>query len=658
VSAYFTAPAAPILCFADAAAMRAEPSARLRSGQLASLLTTTAYLPRYDEAETAADDGVDYWKPDDVDPGDPGRWVRFPVGGGSSGPDFTDPVLHVNAGGAVPSTGLYGLSVDFTAGANRRGIFWDAANARWAAAQDTLGDDATISSYLDLRVAGALVEHVENAAGGSAASGLVRMASGDEVKARLGASTYRMLAALGSGDPTVAIGETALHTATVDAATLLQLTSQGAAELRASTTLRVKDPTGGTTLLDASVSGSYLDVFGRLRAKNGGSTVLDVDVGSSQLDANGKVNINDPTGAANYFSVSTGTTTAKGTFKAEDASGAVTVFEVAGASSTATLLGRLIVKDAAGAAVYLDVQPSGPSMSFAGLVDVVYAGIGTTQTRGRQLRNTTASTAGVTVQRSPIEMYEAHARVSGADRTFYGEFELVPKTSGNMDLVWYYNNAGTRQTAFYYTTATPSQYAAALVCSAFSCTSSTGGFQYDFNGSGMYFTWPGGTRLVSYATTDPLYVEAGATGSTDPVRLWANGETKGAAKKIVVFGDGTTWAERSNVRGDGSWDGPLWVVSATPKTANYTAVVRDLVFLDPTGGAFDFTLPTAVGCGGKAIRAYMTAVSANVVTLRTSSGQTISGSASGTLTLGNALTLEVGDFVSDNANWWFARHAV
>lgn len=51
----------------------------------------------------------------------------------------------------------------------------------------------------------------------------------------------------------------------------------------------------------------------------------------------------------------------------------------------------------------------------------------------------------------------------------------------------------------------------------------------------------------------------------------------------------------------------------------------------------------------------MTAVSANVATLKTTSGQTISGSASGALTLGNAVSLETGLFTSDGANWWFER---
>ena len=83
--------------------------------------------------------------------------------------------------------------------------------------------------------------------------------------------------------------------------------------------------------------------------------------------------------------------------------------------------------------------------------------------------------------------------------------------------------------------------------------------------------------------------------------------------------------------------------------------MRERVPLDVSGGAFDFTLPTAVGCAGQQIKAYMTAASVNVATLKTTSAQTISGSASGALTLGNNVSLETGLVTSDGASWWLER---
>lgn len=404
MSAYFTAPSTPILIPADAAALRAEPSARLRTGSVATLAADPTKLLRYDAAETAADDGSAYWRPDDVDPGDPGRWTVFALGGGgAAGPDFADPVLHVNAGGAVPATGLYGLSVDYTLGADRPGVFWDPAGSRWVFAADTLGDDATISDYLDFRAAGALLDFVQNSTGG-ASSGFVRMADGDELRARIGVGEYRLAAALAG--PIVALGDTSLATLTADAATLLQLTSAGAAEVRARTTLTVKNETGATTLLTLS--------------------------------------------------------------------------------------------------------PNASSLALAGTSDFVVDALGATQTRGRQLRNSTASTALATVQRCPIDMWEAHARVSGADRTFYAEFEMVPKTSGNADLVWYYNNAGTRSTAFRFTTSTAGQFATAVECSGFSCTLGSVGYFFDSDGAGMTRNGSGGLKLYSADGTDPFQIEGSA----------------------------------------------------------------------------------------------------------------------------------------------------
>jgi hypothetical protein len=362
VSAFFKSPACPILSFADATALRAEPSALLHTGSFGSVDGSTD-LVRYDSTLTDADDGVDYWIPDDIDPGDPGRWVRFAVGGVST-PDFTDRVLHVNVGGAVPATGLYGLSVDYTAGANRRGVFWDPANATWACAQDTLGDDATISSYLDLRAKDVKVTSLVSDNTGSP---FVSMFAGDEIKARIGVPTFRMLAALAG--PKLAIGDATLATVTVDALTLLQITSQAAAELRVSTTLRVKDPTGGSTLLDASVAGSYFDVFARLRAKNGGTTVLDVDVGGGTADVNAKLNVNDPLGTPNYFSVSSGVTTVKGTLTVKDSTGATTVFTVPTATSLAQVNGELLVKDTTGTTTLLDATPASSTVTVTGTLN-------------------------------------------------------------------------------------------------------------------------------------------------------------------------------------------------------------------------------------------------------------------------------------------------
>jgi len=360
VSAFFKSPACPILSFADATALRAEPSALLHTGSFGSVDGSTD-LVRYDSTLTDADDGVDFWKPNDVDVSDPGRWARFAVGGVST-PDFTDRVLHVNVGGAVPATGLYGLSVDYTAGANRRGVFWDPANATWACAQDTLGDDATISSYLDLRAKDVKVTSLVSDNTGNP---FISMFTGDEIKARISATTYRMLAALAG--PKLAVGDTALDQVTVDAASLLQMTSQLAAETRVSTTYSIKDPTGGMTLAQFSVAGSFFDVFARLRAKNGGTTVLDVDVATGTVSANGKLNVYDATGVTNYFNVSSGTTTVNGVFDVYDATGMTLLMQAVPAVPAVSITGALLVSS------YVKT----PQLDTASAIDLTVGGTAT-----------------------------------------------------------------------------------------------------------------------------------------------------------------------------------------------------------------------------------------------------------------------------------------
>lgn len=84
------------------------------------------------------------------------------------------------------------------------------------------------------------------------------------------------------------------------------------------------------------------------------------------------------------------------------------------------------------------------------------------------------------------------------------------------------------------------------------------------------------------------------------------------------------------------------------KTANYTlADTDDVVTGDSSGGAFSFTLPTAVGQTGKIFTLKKIDSSANAITVATTSSQTIDGPVSIKLAARyNYLTV-----ISDGANW-------
>lgn len=104
----------------------------------------------------------------------------------------------------------------------------------------------------------------------------------------------------------------------------------------------------------------------------------------------------------------------------------------------------------------------------------------------------------------------------------------------------------------------------------------------------------------------------------------------------------------------GSTSAPTWTTIASSnlavatKTANYTLTTNDNEILaDATGGTFTLTLPTAVGNTGKVFYMKKIDSSANVVTVATTSSQTIDGSTTRNLATQN----ESWTVVSDGANW-------
>ncbi len=81
------------------------------------------------------------------------------------------------------------------------------------------------------------------------------------------------------------------------------------------------------------------------------------------------------------------------------------------------------------------------------------------------------------------------------------------------------------------------------------------------------------------------------------------------------------------------------------KTANYTTTADDHL-VNVTANSIDITLETAVGCAGRIHEIINTG--SGTVTMKTTSAQTISGSASGALTLAQWKSMTV---KSDGANW-------
>ena len=92
-------------------------------------------------------------------------------------------------------------------------------------------------------------------------------------------------------------------------------------------------------------------------------------------------------------------------------------------------------------------------------------------------------------------------------------------------------------------------------------------------------------------------------------------------------------------------DGPQWLPTAT-KTANYSALVWELVMCNPGGGTFTVTLPAPGSTPvGVSIRVKNTATP-NAVSVAASGGSTIEGGATFSVT-----ALRVGEFTNDGTHW-------
>lgn len=116
-----------------------------------------------------------------------------------------------------------------------------------------------------------------------------------------------------------------------------------------------------------------------------------------------------------------------------------------------------------------------------------------------------------------------------------------------------------------------------------------------------------------------------------------------------VFHDATLY-------GDGTRTSPLRVLSGDPETREYTAVSATYSIptstssfdttVHCTANTFTVTLPTAIGATGKVYNIKNSGI--GIITIATTSAQTIDGGASGSVTLNQYDNLTV---QSDGANW-------
>lgn len=194
-------------------------------------------------------------------------------------------------------------------------------------------------------------------------------------------------------------------------------------------------------------------------------------------------------------------------------------------ANTSTITGDLVVTGASVAT----------GSATHGLTAVQVNGGGSTPALGFGVRNTTASTAGTTVQAGPTSEQESHARVSSTDKTMLSRVYTLARTSDNVDVIFEMKRGGAAWVEFLrLTTSEANLFEQGVLGSGF-ITSTGYGIRFQ-NGSGLmrYVLGGGGVNLISYDSSDPLYLAGDAGVQIQPKN------SDGTTKVPQVLFDGAT----------------------------------------------------------------------------------------------------------------------
>ncbi len=151
------------------------------------------------------------------------------------------------------------------------------------------------------------------------------------------------------------------------------------------------------------------------------------------------------------------------------------------------------------------------------------------------------------------------------------------------------------------------------------------------------------TTITNAANNIP---KANLVGTVAPVVGNDNTQGYAAGSMWVDTVGGKVYFAQSVATGAASWVQAIastGSVNYVAKTSTYAILTTDVI-VEATSGTFTATLPTAVGCAGKPYILKNSGV--GVLTIATTSAQTIDGAAPGTLAQYQALSIS-----SNGANW-------
>ena len=160
-------------------------------------------------------------------------------------------------------------------------------------------------------------------------------------------------------------------------------------------------------------------------------------------------------------------------------------------------------------------------------------------------------------------------------------------------------------------------------------------------------TATGVTQLLTSGTNSSLRVYAGgSTKYTAATHNNTDGIISTSSGNLNLVPTGGTVAVTGGITASGNVSYAQGLATGTvTKSANYTTTADDYC-VNVTANSIDITFETAVGCANREHEVINTGV--GTVTLKTTSSQTISGNASGTLTLTQYQVIRV---KSDGINW-------
>ena len=215
---------------------------------------------------------------------------------------------------------------------------------------------------------------------------------------------------------------------------------------------------------------------------------------------------------------------------------------------------------------------------------------------GITLANTTSTASGATVQRSPPVTLKARAKVSSVDTGFQFDFQFIPTTGGNWQLLLRRSTdgGGTFSEVARFTNATPTQVVQALYnVSGFSAGDGSVGYYFESDFGGMFRGGSGDLQLLARAAGLAMLLRSPTTTSGQAsFRLWANGGTRGAGEALLEVGDVSAgFVRRAAVMGDGSILCRVPVLVDTSTSLTVAATDSNKLITISNAGAVTVNLP-------------------------------------------------------------------